>query len=84
MVKSTKELPPSLSSSWNNARYLGNGLIASDSVGGRGITFLRIPPSASRKPIEGWDIPPFPFQIFDYTVHPPANVLAVAERYGLG
>ena len=80
MVKSTRELPPSLSSGWINADHLGNGYLASDSVERRGIAFLHIPPIASRKPVESWDIPPFPFDIFGYAVHTPKNVLAIAEQ----
>lgn len=82
MVKSTKKLPPSqpLARSWVNAKYLGNGLLAPGSVGPGGLAFLHVPPIASQKPVEGWTIPPFPFEIFGYAVYLPENVLAVAEQ----
>jgi len=80
MVKVTQELPPSRSAGWSAAKYLGNGHLATNSVERNGLTFLRIPTVASRKPVETWSIPPFAFGIFGYAVYPPENILAVAER----
>lgn len=47
-----------------------------------GIHFLYIPPAASQAPVEGWTIPPFPFEVFDLVAYPSENVLAIAEHRG--
>jgi hypothetical protein len=80
MAKGTQHLPPDQSSAWRDAKYLGNGYLVSPSVERRGLAFLHIPPVASRKPAEGWSIPPLSFEISGYAVYPPENVLAVAEK----
>ena len=80
VVESTKGLPPVQSVGWVYADYFGDGYVASRSIERNGRTFLRIPPVASQKPVEGWTIPPFAYDVFDYAVYPPGNVLAVAER----
>lgn len=80
IAKNTREIPPSLSLGWSNANHLGNGYLVSDSEGRRGLAFLHIPPIASQESVEGWNIPPFSFDILGYAVYPPANVLAVTER----
>ena len=81
MVETPLKSPPGQSAHWlDNANYLGNGLLAVDSAEQNSITFLHIPPVASRKPVEGWSIPPFTFGISGYAAYPPENVLAVAER----
>ena len=82
MVRSTPELPPSQSADWGKAKNLGNGYLGVHSAGRNGLAFLRIPPVASRKPVEDWSIPPFTFNISGYAAYPPENVLAVAERGG--
>jgi len=79
VVKSTKELPPGQSVGWYTAEYLGNGYIIRYPVK-NGITFLHIPPVASQKPVEGWSIPPFAYDVYGHTTYPPGNVIAVAER----
>jgi len=47
---------------------------------GSSLNFISIPPVASQKPIDVWSIPPFPFQLFDFAVYHPENVLAVSEH----
>jgi len=73
-------VPPSQSLRWDLAKYFGNGLLVTDSLEDNGLAFLRIPSVASREPIEGWSIPPIPFQNSGYVVYPPGNVMAVIER----
>ena len=80
VVKSAQDLPPSQPPGWGSAKYLGNGHFASDSVQQTGLAFLHIPPVTSRKPVEGWSIPPFSFPAFGCVAYPPENVLAVAEE----
>ena len=84
LVESTRELPHSLPHDWNTADYLGNGHFALDYAVHSRLAFLHIPSIKSQKPVEDWSIPPFSFDILGYAVHPPENVLAVAEwRRGL-
>ena len=73
-------MPPNQSSGWGRAEYFGNGLLVSDSLEDNGLAFLRVPSVANRKQIEGWTIPLIAFKIFGYTVYPPGNVVAVAEK----
>jgi len=82
MVQSTQELPPSKSVGWSNAKYSGRGHLTSSSEELNGLAFLHVPPTASQKPVEGWDIPPFPFDILSCAVYPLGNVLAVAGQVG--
>jgi hypothetical protein len=82
MVKSIRELPPNPFSGWNPSKILSNNVLASHSVGGHELAFLRIPPLTARKAVEGWSVPPFPFKPFDFTAHTPENILAVAELRG--
>ena len=79
-MNKVQKIPTSRSSGWGVARYLGNGHLAFISVERSGLAFLHVPSPASRKPVEGWDIPTFSFDIFDYATYPPENVLAVAEQ----
>ena len=76
----TKELPPGQSFGWGHAEHLGNGYLAPYSVERNDLTFLYVPPVASQKPVEGWTIPSFAYEIHGYTVYPPGNVIAVAEQ----
>jgi len=79
--ENTHKLPPNQSSGWGRAKYFGNGILVTDSLEDHnGLAFLRIPPITSRKPIEGWNIPPVAFEILAYAVYPPGNVIAVTER----
>jgi len=80
VVKTPLKLPPGQFTCWGDARYLGDGHLATDSAHGNGLTFLRIPPVASGKPVEDWSIPPLTFEILGYAAYPPENVLAVAEQ----
>jgi len=84
MAKGTRELPPSQSSGWGKVGYFGNGHLAPGSRVGftehNSLTLARIPPIASQKPVESWNIPPFLVRACGYAVYPPANVLAVAEH----
>lgn len=79
IVESIRELPSGQSSGWGT-RYFGNGHLGYESVEPHSLAFLRVPPIASGKPIEGWNIPPFSFDIFGYAAYPPENILTVAER----
>ena len=82
MVESTRELPP-LREVMGGIEYFGHGHAAysnDDPYPGYDIvSFLHIPPLASRKAIEGWTLCSFPFQITDYAVYPPEGVIAIAE-----
>ena len=80
LVKSTKAPLSRQFVERGNAAYFGNGHLAIDPVERNGLTFLRIPPPASQKPVEGWNIPPFAYDIVGYAAYPPENVIAVAER----
>jgi len=74
------ELPPGQPLGWGRATYFGNGHLATSSVWRGGLGFLCVPPVASHNPVEGWTIPPFAYDVFDYAVYPPENVITVAER----
>jgi hypothetical protein len=82
VVKSVRELPPGQFSGWSDTAALSKNLIASRSGEDHELAFLCIPPLATRKAVEGWSIPPFPFKTFGFTAHTPANILAVAEQRG--
>ena len=63
---------------------LGRNLIALHNTQNVGcLTFLRLPPVMSVKPIERWSIPPLPFEIRFFAVYLPDNILAVTEEKGL-
>ena len=82
MVKSTRELLPPQPLLWENLSYLGHGHVASicEVVGYDDVlSFLHIPPLASRKVIKDWEISPVPFEIVDYAAYPPENVIAIPE-----
>ena len=84
MVKSTRELPP-LREALGGIEYFKHGHAAySDGDYNLDpahdiVSFLHIPPLASRKAIEGWTLCSFPFEITDYAVYPPEGVIAIAE-----
>jgi hypothetical protein len=82
VVKSICKLPPNPFSGWKPTMVLSKNILASHSKKDQGLAFLRIPPFATRKAVEGWSIPPFPFKTFDFTAYTPENVLAVAEQRG--
>jgi hypothetical protein len=73
-------LPPNQSSVWSDAEDFGNGFLVSEKLGGGGFTFLCVSPPASGKPVESWSIPPLAFDILDYAVYPPEDVIAVVEK----
>jgi len=84
-VKSIHKLPPGRFArvvNLNNYKYLGDGLLlsATSEENGLALNFLRIPPVASRKPLESWSTPPFSFVIMTYAVYLPEDVIAVAEQ----
>ena len=58
---------------------LGRNMLASNPTPQSGIDFLYIPPTSSRMPINEWSIPPFQFQILDFTAYLPEDMLAIAE-----
>jgi len=62
---------------------LGRNILVLESPSGVGLDFLCIPPVASGKPINGWTIPPFPFNVMDFGVYHPENILGVVERQEL-
>jgi len=80
VVKSAHKLPPNQSSLWGYSKALGRNTILSYSTLNGGLDFLYIPPVASRTPINGWNIPSFPFNALAIGVYHPDNVLAVVER----
>jgi hypothetical protein len=41
--------------------------------------FLRVPPGANQRPIEGRELPQLPFEDWDSVAYPPADLLVVAE-----
>lgn len=82
MVKGTHKLPPSRYPRWDRAIGLGRNMLASHSTPEGGLDFLCIPSIASRKPVDGWSIPPFSFEVLGFTAYPPENLLAVAEQKG--
>jgi hypothetical protein len=81
-VKSIRELPPGPFSDWSDITVLGKNFITSQLIEDRELAFLRIPPLATRKAIEGWSVPPLPFKTFGFTAYAPENILAVAEWRG--
>jgi len=58
----------------------GRNILASNPDPGSGIDFMCIPSATSQKPVREWSIPPFPFQVLDFTAYPAENMLAVAEH----
>jgi len=62
---------------------LGRNILVLDSPPDAGLDFLHIPPVASGKPINGWTIPPFPFNVIDFGVYHPEGILGVVERQEL-
>ena len=77
-IKAAHKLPEELIPRW--AYTLGRNLIAFRSIRGDCLGFLRVPPVASRRPIEWWDVPPLPFDVRAFAAYPPDNILAVAEE----
>ena len=80
VVKSVYELPPELFPRRGAIEVLGRNLLVS--WGPDSLAFIRVPSAASRKPIEWWSIPPFPFAIKAVAAHLPDNVVAVAGERG--
>jgi len=83
LVKTIHELPPNrCSSGWRAAKYCGNGLLVAGPDTDTRIAFLLVPPVASNKPIEDWDIPSplLPGQISHRAAYLPENVIAVSEE----
>ena len=79
VVKRVQELPLGLFSKPHSITALGGGLLASHEPDTNCLAFARIPSVVSRKPIEWWSIPPFPFTISGFAAHVPDNVLVVGE-----
>ena len=78
VVKTIHELPKEMFSGLRSTENHSGGVIASLSQPDNSIGVLRIPPVTSRKPIEWWNIPPFPFYVGAFVMYPPDNILAVA------
>jgi len=81
VVESTYKLPPNKRPGRSMA--LGRNILVSCSPLGVGLDFLHIPPVASKTPINGWTIPPFPFEVMDFGVYHPENILGVVEHQEL-
>ena len=81
-VKSILKLPPGRFANLAYHEHLGDGFLVSTSWEEKytALSFLRIPPVASRKPLESWSIPPFSFATMDYAAYLPEDVVAVVER----
>jgi len=79
-VKSIHELPRGTFSEIHTIMALGGNLLASRGLRDNSLAFARVPPAVSRKPIERWSIPPFPFRIEIFATHLADNILAVAEE----
>ena len=79
VVKAVHKLPQELLSQQYSTIH-GGGLIISCDNQNNNLDFLRIPPVTSRKPIERWSIPPFPFYPVAFAVYPPDLILAVVEE----
>lgn len=78
MVKSTHKLPLDLDANENYLTPIGKNLLVLHSIEDDGLQLLHIPPIASRKPIDVWNIHPPPL-FFDLAVYHPENFLAVTE-----
>ena len=79
-VRAIHKLPEKISPKIHPTMALGRNLIAlrgTPNVGS--LTFLRLPPATSAKPIERWYIPPLPFELNVFAAYPPDNILAVTE-----
>jgi len=83
VVGNIYELSSDKSSHWGCYTALGRNILVSSSTSGVGLDFLCIPPVASGNPINGWTIPPFPFDVLGVGVYHPENVLGVVERQEL-
>ena len=81
VVKTIHELPEDLSRIHHSMETPGWNLIGyrSKSTGDGNISFVRIPPVTSQRPIERWN-PPLPFPVKGFAVYPPDNLLVVAEH----
>lgn len=81
MAKSLREVPlEHMPSGWCGTRVIGRNLLARPEPDSKNVNFLRISPATSRKPIERWNIPQFPFKALDYTTYPPENILAAVGK----
>lgn len=84
IFKRTHEFPPDQIPRWGEARYIGrNVLVTHPEADCGGLGFVYVPPAASQQQIDGWGIPPFPFNTFAFAVYHPDNLLAVTELDGL-
>lgn len=79
VVDTIREVPEGLIFREHSTTIINDTLVAFLSRGANNLGFFRVPPVTSRKPIEGWKIPPFPFDIKAFAVYPPENILVVAE-----
>jgi hypothetical protein len=68
---------------WNHIAALGGDLFALHHPYRHDcFKVLHVPPGVSQRPVEGWSIPQFPFEVLCSTTYAPGNLLAVAERRG--
>lgn len=80
VVKRIYQVPGEPSLPPNQAVALGGDLLALSRLRrDEHPQFLRVPPGASQRPIEGWKIPQFPFDPCEFAAYPPADLLVVAE-----
>ena len=80
VVKVTHELPEELFIQRYYTTLHGGNIFASHKPYENNIHFFWIPPATSRKPLEWWSIPPFPFFIKAFAVYLTDGILAVAEE----
>lgn len=48
--------------------------------GSRDLSFIRVPPATSQKPLEWWSFPPLPFQTYTFVPYLPDGLLVVVEE----
>ena len=80
VVKTIHGLPEELSLKRHFATTLGWGLIVYRNKGDGRLSFLRPPPITSKRPIEWWSVPPFPFSLDVFVAYPPDDLLVVTEE----
>jgi len=80
VVKTTHQLPEELPLERYFTTTPGWNLIGYHDLENGNISFVRVPPPTSQRPIERWGLPPRPFKVKKFAVHPPDNLLAVVEE----
>ena len=68
---------------WNRITVLGGDLLTFYHSSQPGFAkFMHVPPAASQRPVEWWNIPQLPFEVLYFAVYAPDNLLAVVEQRG--